>query len=1129
MKLIKFSFYLVLSLILLNTNIIVRAEGVEGKKGKELSKTTGTPAATKFNINNISTFFGNDGISDLSTTGDSGFQFPIGSGKTVFYESGFVYGGYVNKEWRVGGSTYSRGQVPGRIITPGTLTTPLGIAEAAALPHVRIYRVRRDYKDPQADYSKEIMDEGKTQAAIFAQYDKDWAEWPAIYGAPFEDKNNNKTYEPAIDIPGVPGADQTIWFVANDVDPTTAQKLYGSIGLGIEMQATIWGYNQQNALGDALFRKYTMINKGFYPVDSCYVNMWSDPDLGGDAGDDFAGCDTLLSLGFIYNGDDSDPSYGAYIPASGFDFMQGPIVKGLATDKAIFKSKYRTGFKNMPMTAFYLFTQSVANWGDPTLGSYANGALRFRNLFQGKNATLGTPFIDPLTGKKSMFFAPGDPVTGKGWVDGILFPKQDRRIGAVSGPFTLAVGDTQEVVVGQLAAGGVAPVSRLGAVALLKFQDLQVQQTYDNFFNVPTPPKAPVIPINAVTKIGTASEFDKQLIISWEEDQASVAATEGHNNLGYKFQGYVVYQLPRLNAQLTEGKIVATFDKVDLVGNIESLVFDASTNSTTKKFTKFGSDSGIQRFISITKDYIRGGVPLANGTEYYYVVSAYSYNADPNAVPNVLESLSARILAVPHQVNPGTAYNAKIGDLLTYTHPQGSSDGKVIAKVVDPSRVNGNSYEITFTGTSGNTKWNLFNKTTNKTVLTGVTESLGAVAPILDGIQIDMTGAPNDVKFLLVTANAGGKLATPNMGCFGFNSSGFPFSPSGQDRPTTGQQVNGNNVWGIHTAEVGDPANASFTFFKTRVTQSNARWPLLIPNDFEIRFKAGAKGFIWPGNTFGVSGKMADVPFELWNVGTKADASDDVRYFPYILDASNANAGNNKFDLSGVDHTISGGTNDPETDWFYWVIPKDQSPGQAGYNAIVAQGAAHTYLDGATTAGTDAWRRFVLVGWNLADITALATIPAGKELPEPGTVFQIITTKPNQPTSGTSGDKFAFTAPTVVTNNLDLAKAEVDKINVFPNPYYGVNPREVNKYQRMVTFSHLPQVATLRIFNLAGQLVRVLQKNSPSQFITWDLVNDSSFPVASGLYIIHIDMPDLGTTKTVKLAIIQEQQILDHF
>ena len=161
---------------------------------------------------------------------------------------------------------------------------------------------------------------------------------------------------------------------------------------------------------------------------------------------------------------------------------------------------------------------------------------------------------------KNKILYPHDPVTGKGWVDGILFPKQDRRIGAVSGPFTLAVGDTQEVVVGQLAAGGVAPVTRLGAVAKLKFQDKQVQRAYDNFFVVPPSPRAPSVPLDPVTKIGKASEFDQKLIISWGEDETTIKQTESYNTQGYKFEGYVVYQLPSLTAQLDQGKIVATYD-----------------------------------------------------------------------------------------------------------------------------------------------------------------------------------------------------------------------------------------------------------------------------------------------------------------------------------------------------------------------------------------------------------------------------------------------------------------------------------------------------------------------------------------------------------------------------------------
>ncbi|HOI30924.1 MAG TPA: T9SS type A sorting domain-containing protein [Melioribacteraceae bacterium] len=1121
MKLIRSSFYLAFALILL-CSFSLKAEGVEGKEKGKVYKTAGTPGVTKFNINNISTFFGNDGISDLSTTGDSGFQFPIGSGKTVFYESGFVYGGDFplddgTKEFRISGSTYNRGQQPGRILPDGT-------REDSNLPHVRIYRVRPDYKDPQADYSKEILDEGKTQAAIYAQYDKDWQEWPAQYGAPYKDVNGNGTYEPAVDIPGVPGADQTIWFVANDVDDTQAQKLYGSKGFGIEMQATIFGYNQQNALGDALFRKYMIINKTNKTFTDFYVCMWSDPDLGGDAGDDFAGVDTVLSLGYIYNGDDSDPSYGSNIPSSGFDFLQGPIVPGNPGDHAIFKNKIKTGYVNLGASAFFLFTQSVANWSDPTLGNYANGALRFRNLFEGKNATLGTPFIDPLTGKTSKYFAPGDPVAGTGWIDGILFPKQDRRIGLVAGPFTMAAGDTQEVVVGQLAAGGVAPVTRLGAVALLKYQDLQVQQAYNNFFQVPNPPAAPIVPLDEVTKIGKASEFDQQLVISWGEDQARVAQIESHDQLGYKFEGYVVYQLPRLNAQLNEAKVVATYDLNNLIGNVESLTFDANTNNVTRSVTKFGRNEGIQRSITITKDMIRDGIPLANGTEYYFVVSAYSVNPDPNAVPNVLETLSARIVATPHQPNPGTIYEGTTGQVITATHTTGTSDGSVKATVYDPAKLTGDTYQVSFAKVNNQMVWNLKNTTKNTTPVTNVTDqSASPTSPFVDGVQVKVSGAPNDFKNFEVLANANGPLNPPASVSVNWTESlGGRWPNAG-----AGQQKSGA-VWVLGSNGGTDYA---YSYWVGRVTQYTGGFgstpsgvAALVPDDFEFRFTAtGSEAFLnW------TTGGFMQVPFEIWNTRGTASTADDFMCMAWVLDD-----GDGIFQVQAVDNVQSGGTNDPQTDAIYFLIPLDKTPGKVGYNNLLAKHKANPAGASADVLWAyydDVWgsypgmMRLVFVGFNLIDASQVATLPAEKKAPEQGTIIKISTTKPNQ-----LNDVFTFTTPKVVKGNVEAAKEEVEKINVFPNPYYGVNPREINKYQRFVTFSHLPEKATLRIFNLAGQLVRTIEKNSPSQFMTWDLLNESDFPVASGLYIVYVDMPELGKTKVIKLAVIQEQQILDHY
>ena len=126
------------------------------------------------------------------------------------------------------------------------------------------------------------------------------------------------------------------------------------------------------------------------------------------------------------------------------------------------------------------------------------------------------------------------------------------------------------------------------------------------------------------------------------------------------------------------------------------------------------------------------------------------------------------------------------------------------------------------------------------------------------------------------------------------------------------------------------------------------------------------------------------------------------------------------------------------------------------------------------------------------------------------------------------GDVRRFTVKAIELANQGAAKAEVAKVNVFPNPYYGVNTSELRRESRFVTINHLPKVATIRIFNLAGHLVNTIQKDGPSQFINWDLLNHKGLPVASGIYLLHIDMGDLGV-KILKSAVIMEQQFLDNY
>lgn len=1118
-KIAKFLF-----LFFISISLIGYAADGNKKDSQGLNKTQGNPVRTFLNINNVVTQIYNDGNSDITPDGNSGVIFPRGSGKTAVFESGFIWGAYVagDPQVRVGGSTYRQGIQPGKILSPG-------VAEDPDLPKNRIYRVRPDVYPggPTVDLSvpASAAEEGLPESAIRAQYETDWNEWPATDGAPFDDKNGNGTYEPTVDVPGVKGSDQTIWFVANDVDPGKATFIYGTNPLGIEMQATIWAYAQTGALGNMFFRKYKIINKSNVTFDSMYVSMWSDVDLG-NASDDFAGCDTTLSLGYVFNANATDDTYKPLPPpAVGFDFFQGPILTGVAgedrnkngvddaADFGIFDGKkVGPGKINLPMTAFYYFARGDASVTDPTLGA-PQGSTQFYNFMQGKIGLTGQYFVDPNTNQPTTYVLSGDPQTRSGWVDGQLIPAGDRRVGSASGPFQMTPGDTQEVVVAEICAGAIPGTDRLSAIGLLKFYDQQAQLAYDNFFDLPVAPPAPEV--NVVT-------LDKEIILDWGESAGKVSATESADVKGYKFQGYNVYQLPSASADVTSGRRIATFDVVDGIGKIEDFFFDANTGVVARGVRQFGNDTGIKRFLSIKNDELKGGTPLINGIRYYYAVTSYSYNSDPVAVPNNLENPLTVLTVVPASLNPGVALGAQFQDTLTSVRVSGVSDGNVYPMVVDPTKLTGLTYTVKFEEVGGNVVWHLDRSDGVRVLANQSNQAANDLSPIVDGIQVKVIGAPLDFKGFDCTANAAGPITgaectyeitkAPSDGK-GISADWFRdvlLSPhggaiSGCFEPT--QQVAGGYYFIVAgSASVGDHAT-----FVGRVAR-NDNFTRLIPNNYEIRWTGS------PGNPAGKgwlafsSGLLVDVPFSLWYLGGNFDnPADDIRMMPWIFDEN----GNDVFDFF-LDHTASGGNNDPYCDWIYFMMPNaNPQPGEQDYLNLVA-----AMTDPPNWAGDEVehMARVSLMNWNKnqgSDDNAW---------PEAGSVFRIRMTVPNAPNS----DVFTFTAP-APSSSTDLAKQDVEKVNVFPNPYYGANSEELNKYNRFVTFSHLPAKATIRIFNLAGVLVREIDKNSTSQFERWDLANNSGLPVASGLYIAYIDMPEVGKTKILKLAIIQEEQILDRF
>jgi hypothetical protein len=114
----------------------------------------------------------------------------------------------------------------------------------------------------------------------------------------------------------------------------------------------------------------------------------------------------------------------------------------------------------------------------------------------------------------------------------------------------------------------------------------------------------------------------------------------------------------------------------------------------------------------------------------------------------------------------------------------------------------------------------------------------------------------------------------------------------------------------------------------------------------------------------------------------------------------------------------------------------------------------------------------------------------------------------------------------------DLVEAEfdnaLDQIDVVPNPYYAYSAFEESQFDNNVRITNLPDQATVTIYTLDGKFIRRYERNVsrggeamlnntpptqgrlPSSGLNWDLRNHRGIPVASGVYLIHVEAPGLG-------------------
>ena len=106
------------------------------------------------------------------------------------------------------------------------------------------------------------------------------------------------------------------------------------------------------------------------------------------------------------------------------------------------------------------------------------------------------------------------------------------------------------------------------------------------------------------------------------------------------------------------------------------------------------------------------------------------------------------------------------------------------------------------------------------------------------------------------------------------------------------------------------------------------------------------------------------------------------------------------------------------------------------------------------------------------------------------------------------------------------------KIKIVPNPYYASHQLQRDPFDSYVTFTNLPTKCKIRIFNLAGDMVAIVEHDSrgimDNSSTTWNLKNHAGIPVSSGMYIAHIEAEGIGE-RILKFAIFIQEERLDTF
>lgn len=467
--------------------------------------------------------------------------------------------------------------------------------------------------------------------------------------APFYDWNNNGFYEPhkgdypsqnfrGCHKPNIP--DQMTFWIFNDYGNVHGES--GGDPIQMEVQATAFAYNSDIRLNDHTFYHYKFINRAIESIDSTYIGLWTDVNLGCED-DDYFGCDTTRNMAYYYNADELDGfsncecgatnTYCEDIPIIGIDFLRGPLDEfGL----------------ELGMSSFTYYT--VLNFGISPMPQQSSprSAAEYYNYLTGRWRN-NEPFTyggsGYQTGEATNFVFPDPPNDSNGW--SMCADPENPMFGLIkqsvqsTGPFRMDPGAVNELIFGVLYSPNADyPCPSIRA---LQSVDDYAQLQFENCFISPSPgPDAPDMDI---------IELDKELVLILSNDtitsnNAYESYAEGSIDIPqltqgdklYRFEGYKIFQLAHSGVTISDfdnpdlARLIFITDKkneIEKIYNWEIIESNIENNISYHPIlmNEGVQNEGIQHTFRVMEDqFATGDRRLVNHKKYYFTAVAYAYN-----------------------------------------------------------------------------------------------------------------------------------------------------------------------------------------------------------------------------------------------------------------------------------------------------------------------------------------------------------------------------------------------------------------------------------------------------------------------------------------------------------------------